>query len=54
MGCCLLARQEKVSDRKEYGPFVVDMPCQDLEVREEYRPYGAKVYFSAEQKVTAI
>jgi hypothetical protein len=43
-----------VSDRKEYGPFVVDMPYQHLAVRKEFRKYGAKVYFSAEQRVTAI
>ncbi len=53
MGCVLLTKQEEVSD-SALGPFVVDMPYQDLKVRELYREYGARVHFSANQKVTGI
>ena len=53
MGSVLLVKQEKVSD-SEFGPFVVDMPLQDLKVRELYRRYGARIHFSEDQKVTAI
>jgi hypothetical protein len=53
MGSALLTKQKDVSDRED-SPFVVDMPYQHLAVRHLFRPYGAKVYFSAEQKVTAI
>lgn len=53
MGSALLTKQKDVSDRKD-SPFVVDMPQQHFAVRDLFRPYGAKVYFSAEQKVTAI
>ena len=54
MGAVLLAKQEEVSDDSEHGPFVVDMPLQELEVRSLYREYGARIHFSADQKVTAI
>jgi hypothetical protein len=53
MGSALIAAQEEVSD-SEYGPFVVDMPLQDLECRSKYRPYGARIHFSEDQKATAI
>jgi len=53
MGSALLTKQKDVSDRED-SPFVVDMPYQHLAVRNLFRPYGAKVYFSAEQEVTAI
>lgn len=53
MGCVLLTKQKDLSD-SEHGPFVVDMPFHKLKVRDLYRPYGACVYFNADQKVTAI
>jgi len=53
MGTVLLAKQEQVSNSK-YGPFVVDMPFQDLKTRKLYRKYGARIHFSEDQKVTAI
>jgi len=53
MGSVLLVKQETVSD-SEFGPFVVDMPLQDLKTRSRYRPYGARIHFSEGQKVTAI
>ena len=53
MGCVLLTQQEEVSD-SDLGPFVVDMPYQDLKVRKLYREYGARVHFSQDQKVTGI
>ncbi|CAJ1955964.1 unnamed protein product [Cylindrotheca closterium] len=55
MGCVLLAKQEKVFDSK-HGPFMVDMPLQDLKLRDKdkYRPYGARIHFSADRLVTAI
>jgi hypothetical protein len=53
MGSVLLVKQETVSD-SEFGPFVVDMPLQDLKTRSRYRPYGARIHFSEDQKVTAI
>lgn len=54
MGATLLAKQEKVSEDSELGPFVVDMPLQGLEARSLYKPYGARVHFGEDQKVTAI
>ncbi len=36
------------------GPFVVDMPLQDLEVRKGFIRYGARVHFNDSQQVTAI
>ena len=53
MGAVLLAKQETVSD-SEFGPFVVDMPLQNLKTRTRYRRYGARIHFSEDQKVTAI
>lgn len=55
MGAVLLVKQEKVST-SQFGPFVVDMPYDDLEIRgkDKYRPYGARIHFSKDQKVTAI
>lgn len=53
MGCVLLTKQKDLSD-SEHGPFVVDMPFHKLKVRDLCRPYGACVYFNADQKVTAI
>ena len=53
MGSVLLVKQETVSD-SEFGPFVVAMPLQDLKTRSLYRPYGARIHFSEDQKVTAI
>jgi hypothetical protein len=53
MGSVLLAKQDDVS-ASEYGPFVVDMPFQDLKTRKLYRKYGARIHFSKDQKVTAI
>jgi hypothetical protein len=55
MGSVLLVKQEKVSN-SAFGPFVIDMPLQDLQVRDKdkFRPYGARIHFSRDQKVTAI
>lgn len=53
MGSVLLAKQKKVYS-SEYGPFVVDMPFQNLKTRKLYRKYGARIHFSEDQKVTAI
>ncbi len=53
MGCVLLTKQEKVSE-SDLGPFEIDMPLQDLEVRKLYRELGARVHFSQDQKVTGI
>eukprot|EP00980_Cylindrotheca_fusiformis_P011991 scaffold2836_cov99-Cylindrotheca_fusiformis.AAC.6 len=55
MGSVLLVRQDKVSN-SEYGPFVVDLPYQDLELRDQdaFRPYGARIHFSKDRTVTAI
>lgn len=55
--CCFNSnfseKQEKVSEG-EYGPFVVDMPIQELEYRSLYRPLGARCHFSKDQKPKAI
>lgn len=40
--------------RSDLGPYVVDLPMQDLPVRDAYRPYGARIHFSKDQLVTAI
>jgi len=54
IGAPLLAAQKEESDI-EGSPFVVDMPLQKYEVRgTSFRRYGAKVYFSEDQQVTAI
>jgi hypothetical protein len=53
MGSVLLAKQNEVSE-SEYGPFVVDMPLQNLMTRKLYRKYGARVHFGEDQMVTAI
>lgn len=53
IGCVLLTKQEEVSD-SDLGPFVVDMPYQDLKTRELYREYGARIHFSKDQKVSGI
>ena len=55
LGSVLMAKQQHVS-RSEYGPFLVDIPLQDLKLRddEKFRPLGARIHFSREQMVTAI
>jgi len=56
LGAPLVAKQ-KPNDpavRQDLGPFVVDMPMQDFKVRKNFRPYGARVHFGADQIVTAI
>lgn len=55
--CAPLVASQKPNDpaaRLDLGPFVVDMPLQDLKVRHGFRPYGARIHFSQDQKVTAI
>lgn len=42
------------SDTSNLGPFVVDMPLQDLEVREGFNKYGARIHFNWSQQVTGI
>ena len=53
MGSVLLTKQEKVSE-SELGPFLIDMPYHKLKTRSLYRPYGARIHFSIDQKVTGI
>ncbi len=53
MGSVLLTKQEKVSE-SELGPFLIDMPYHKLKMRSLYRPYGARIHFSIDQKVTGI
>jgi len=53
IGCPLIAKQEQVSD-SWFGPHVVDMPIQHLPARKLFKPYGARIHFDANQKVTAI
>jgi len=58
IGCPLLEVQKEkhsIDSTSGYlGPFVVDMPLQDLKVRKGFRKYGARVHFSSNQQVTAI
>jgi hypothetical protein len=54
IGATVLTEQTIPSDDIELGSIVVDMPVHELEVRDGFRPLGAKVYFSAEQELTAI
>jgi len=54
IGCVLIATQKVESSYEDLGPFVADMPLQDLEVRDGYRPYGARIHFDKDQKVTGI
>ena len=53
MGAVGLAAQ-KETPKSGLGPFEVDMPIQNFEVRPGFRPYGARVYFGADQKPTGI
>jgi arachidonate 15-lipoxygenase len=48
-----LAAQKETS-KSGLGPFEVDIPIQDFEVRPGFRPYGARVHFDADQKPTGI
>lgn len=52
----LVAKQkpDDPSVRSDLGPFVVDLPLQHLKVRKNFRPYGARIHFGQDQKVTAI
>lgn len=54
MGATLLAAQDENAPRPDLGPFVVDLPLQDLEVRKGFRRYGVRIHFNAEQEATAI
>ena len=53
MGAVGLAAQ-KETPKSGLGPFEVDMPIQNFEVRPGFRPYGARVHFGADQKPTGI
>ena len=52
MGVVLLDGADEST--KEYGPYLADMPLQDLETRKGFRPYGARVHFDDDQIVSAI
>lgn len=53
MGVVVLAAQTE-EYKSDLGPFVVDMPLQEFEVRAGFRRLGARVHFGADQKPTAI
>jgi hypothetical protein len=50
-GAPLVKQTDEYSDM---GPFVVDLDVSKLEVREGFRPYGARAHFDSAQKLTAI
>ena len=55
--CAPLVAVQKPNDpavRSDLGPYVVDLPMQDLPVRDACRPYGARIHFGKDQIVTAI
>jgi len=52
IGCPLV--QDATSTSAELGPFVVDMPLQDLQVRKGFMKYGARIHFNSAQEVTGI
>jgi hypothetical protein len=56
LGAPLVAVQERDDPAvvHELGPFVVDMPLQDLKYRSLYRPLGARIHFGENQMPTAI
>lgn len=55
MGATLLVDQDNLeAPRSDLGPFVVDIPLQDLEVRPGFRKYGCRIHFSKDQLVTGI
>ena len=54
MGATLLAAQIEPPNGPNFGPFVVDIPLQDLEVRPGFRRHGCRIHFNAEQMVSAI
>lgn len=55
MGATLLAAQDNLeATRTNLGPFVVDIPLQDLTVRPGFRKYGCRIHFSKDQIVTGI
>lgn len=55
MGATLLVAQDhSEAPRSDLGPFVVDIPLQDLEVRPGFRKYGCRIHFSKDQRVTGI
>ena len=52
MGVVLLDGAEE--ENVELGPYLVDMPLQNFETRQGFRPYGARIHFDDDQSVTAI
>lgn len=56
MGATLLVAHDdtETSRSADLGPFVVDIPLQDLAVRPGFRKYGCRIHFSKDQIVTAI
>jgi len=56
LGAPLIAVQKKNDPavNSRFGPFVVDMPLQNLKMRRNYRPYGARIHFGEDQMPTAI
>ena len=53
IGAALLATQSE-SSSSELGPIEVDMPIHGLEMREGFRPYGARINFNTNQEATGI
>ena len=55
LGATLLENQTGPSTKPELGPIEINFNFMtEYAVREGFRPYGATVYFDADQKVTAI
>ncbi len=55
LGAVLLERQTGESSRPELGPIEIDMDfMRSLRVREDFRPYGAKIFADKDQKITGI
>ena len=50
----LLAAQQQEASESIYGPFEVDLPMHNFEVRKGFRPYGARIHFHENQAVSAI
>jgi hypothetical protein len=55
MGATLLAAQDDSAiPRSDLGPFMVDIPLQEMAVRPGFKRLGCRIYFSHDQKVSAI
>ena len=52
MGVVLLDGAD--NEAGELGPYLVDMPLQNFETRQGFRPYGARIHFDDDQMVAAI